>query len=158
MLRAAVVAGAILVPGAIGAQGSFVSPGPQGEARIVVAASPHGGIGAGVGVNVPAGYYVRAGPGVTFVRDDARGGSTILGAEVTARFLLDPFRESRWGAYAGAGLAAAWRDGCSGRAYIVLQAGVALPGGGSWERSLEVDVAGGLRAALVLRPARARGR
>ncbi len=158
MLRAALAAGAMMVPAAIRAQGSFVSPGPQAEARVLVAASPHGGAGAGLGVNVPAGYYVRAGPGVTLVRDGAREGSTTLGAEVTARFLLDPFRESRWGAYAGVGLAAAWHDGCSGRAYIALQAGVALPGGGSWERSLEVDVAGGLRAALVLRPSRARGR
>lgn len=158
MLRAVFLAGAVIAPAPLLAQGDFVSSTAQVEWRAVVAASPAAGAGIGAGVNVPAGYYARVGLAGSAVSDwDGKGGTTFT-AGVASRFLFDPFAESAWGAYGGGGLGIEWRDGQRGRPAITVQVGVAMPGGGRWERALELEAGGGLRVSLVLRPRRARGR
>jgi hypothetical protein len=60
---------------------------------------------AGVGAEIPAGAYARigviAGFGARFI-DPGSGGTARL--DVLARFLLDAFRQSRWGLSAGGGV------------------------------------------------------
>lgn len=158
MLRAVFLAGALLAPAPLLAQGDFVSATAQAELRAVVAASPPGGAGIGLGVNVPAGYYARVGAVASATRDWGGSGGTRIVAGITGRLLLDPFAESAWGVYVGGGLGVEWRDGAHGRPAITVQLGLSMPGRGRWERAVELEAGGGLRAALVLRPRRARGR
>jgi hypothetical protein len=158
MLRAALLVGGLVGPASLPAQGDFLSATAQGEWRAMLAASPRGGAGIGAGANIPAGYYVRVGVGASAVHDWDRAGGHALMAGLAARFLLDPFAESAWGAYAGGGLGAEWRSGERGRPAVTLQLGMALPGQGRWERAVEVEAGAGLRVAFVLRPRRARGR
>jgi hypothetical protein len=60
---------------------------------------------AGVGVEIPAGAYVRVGVIAGFggrIIEGGSGGTARL--DVLARFLLDAFRQSRWGLSAGGGV------------------------------------------------------
>lgn len=113
----------------------------------------------GAGVNVPAGYYVRLGAaaGLGPVRQDRR---TVAGAQVeaVARYLLDPFREIRWGPYAGAGVSASWEDTARWRGHLVALIGLEGPERGRWRTAVELGLGGGLRAGVVMRRARANGR
>ena len=57
-----------------------------------------------VGVEIPAGYYVRVSlitrlPAVRSTPTVARAAGRV---DLLARFVLDPFRQSRWGFSAGA--------------------------------------------------------
>jgi hypothetical protein len=141
------------------AQGGFqFLPRVQTEARIetIVASSPS--VLAGFGFNVPAGYFTRVGSNVSAGRVLGDSTANTARAELVARFLADPFREGRWGFYGGGGVGVIWTEGLRGRASFVLTAGVDFPGRSGWPPSLEVAVGGGLRAALVFRPARRAGR
>ena len=96
---------AALVPAAALAQEFSFQPRTQVELRADGLAGPPGALQLGAGAKVPAGWYVRL--GATLAAGPAwRDGRTVASAraDVAARFLLDPFRESPWGAYAGGGL------------------------------------------------------
>jgi hypothetical protein len=76
------------------------------ELRIdVIGARPTSVQGA-IGVEVPAGTYMRIGVlGGAGVAIDGDESSRAAGrVDVLARFLLDPFRQARWGFSAGAGV------------------------------------------------------
>jgi hypothetical protein len=79
-------------------------------------------------------------------------------AEVVGRFLLDPFRQSRWGFYGGGGLIARLDEGDDVRGYVTLLLGVEPPGNGQWLPALELGIGGGTRVALVVRRGRAERR
>jgi hypothetical protein len=103
---------------------------------------------AGVGVTAPLGYYVRLTAAAGYApRADARLVDDHWRGDVLARFLLDPFRQQRWGASIGAGL--------SVREKTYLAALIDLEGR-EWHGllpALDVGVSGGVRAGLVLRRA-----
>lgn len=136
--------------------------GLQPEARvIVIAAEGHTELLGGVGVNVPAGVYLRLGlsgavGGVVGGRDEAPG--TVAHADVTSRFHLDPFRQSRVGLYGLAGVSAMYREDDGWTPRVVLGLGIE----GSAKRGLltgiELALGGGTRIAIVLRKARAAAR
>ena len=76
------------------------------------------------------------------------------------RFLLDPFRERRWGPYGGAGVSAMYMGaggsiGGSGawRGYLLAVAGLEGPAAHGILTSFEVGLGGGTRVGLVLRRA-----
>ena len=106
----------------------------------------------GVGANVPLGNYVRLGVTGAAGNTFAAGGSYTAGrADVIARFLLDPYREHRWGPYAGAGTSALYGEGGDWQGAIVAVIGVEGPAAGARRTALEIGLGGGTRIGVVLR-------
>ena len=109
----------------------------------------------GAGLTRDLGSYVRldgalAG-GVARAGDDTGASGR---AELVGRFLLDPFRQSRWGFYAGGGLIARSDDGDDVRGYFTLLFGAELPVEGRMLPALELGIGGGTRVGLVVRRGR----
>jgi hypothetical protein len=127
------------------------------EVRVdVIGASPASVQGA-VGVEIPAGYYVRvgvlAGAGASVDADDPGAAGRL---DVLARFLLDPFRQSRWGFSAGGGVSLLAREGDRVRPQLVVALdleGARSKGGAS--PSIQLGLGGGVRAGVGLRWGRA---
>ena len=110
---------------------------------------------AGLGATTDLGSYVRV--DAVVAGGVARDGDESVASgrlEVTGRFLLDPFRQSRWGFYGGAGLIARHDDGAETNGYLTLIAGTELPGSGRMLPALEIGIGGGTRFAFVLRRSR----
>jgi hypothetical protein len=148
----------LVVPAGLRAQ-QPVRALPQWEGRVVAVVSPVGGVTAGAGVNVRAGWYARLGVAVSAgaVRVDETWAATQR-AEATARLLFDPFAERRRGFYAGAGIGAD-RD-ASGRTRGLLLGVVGMEGAatGRVVPALELTLGGGARLGVVLRARRPQGR
>jgi len=126
----------------------------QPEVRIDVIASRWTAAQAALGVSVPTGLYVRSG-----VAAGIGGGGRGFESRVDAfsRFSPDPFRESRWAPYAGAGISGRLvrNDTPRAHAYLLVFLGVEgpLPGtaASGWVPAFELGVGGGVRAAVLLR-------
>lgn len=125
---------------------------PEARADVLVARSA--AVQVGAGVSLPAGVYIR--PTLVAVtgpawRDEDHGWSGRLDA--LARFLLDPFRESRVGLYAAGGLSLGYDpwERWKGRLALVLGAELPSRAGGAW--AVEMGMGGGLRVGLALRRA-----
>jgi hypothetical protein len=125
---------------------------PEVRADLLVARAA--AVEAGVGMSVPAGVYIRptivaaAGPAR---RDGDSGWSSRV--DVLARFLLDPFRESRVGLYAAGGISGHYDPWEQWTAALALVVGAELPAraGAAW--ALEMGLGGGFRVGLALRRA-----
>lgn len=123
------------------------------EVRVdAVGASPATVQGA-VGVEIPAGYYVRvgviAGAGAS-VEEGESGPAGRL--DVLARFLLDPFRQSRWGLSAGGGVSLLAREGDHVRPQLLVALDLEGPRSRSGvSPSIQVGLGGGVRAGIGLR-------
>ena len=126
----------------------------QSEARLDAIFARSGAIEAGYGFTVPMGIYIRSGlvAGIGAGRHGADGRTDLI-----SRFSLDPFRQSRWAPYAGAGLSGRYRterDGGS-RAYLLVFLGLEgpLPLGAlaGWVPAVEVGLGGGARVGVILR-------
>ena len=132
---------------------------PQLEGRVELPATPAAGLGAGVGVNIRAGWYARVGVAATAavvrVGDGWAGAQRV---EVASRFLFDPFAERPHGVYAGAGVAARRGSGGDLRGDLLLLIGVEGRAAGRTVPALEVALGGGARVGLVLRAKRPVGR
>ena len=124
------------------------------ELRIDVLGAEPTSVQGAVGVQIPAGYYVRvgllAGAGATIEPD---GASRAAGrVDVLARFLIDPFRQSRWGFSAGAGVSLRADPGDKARPHLL--AALDLEGRrsrGGLSPSLQVGLGGGVRGGIGLR-------
>ena len=112
---------------------------------------------AGVGISIPAGTYARL--GVAAGVGPGWGDSTFTSAraDATVRFLIDPFRRSRWGLSFGGGLSAL-HDGSDLRGLALLFADVEGPGDAGWIPFAGVGVGGGVRVTLGVRRAATAGR
>ena len=157
---------ALAAPRPLAAQGE---PRYQAELRADAIAARATAYQAGLGVNARLTNYVRLGAlvaaGMT-LPPGSGGAEPSARADLVGRFLLDPFRERRWGAYAGAGLSTrvehVRRDADSGagsefpvRGYLLLAFGVEGPEfGNRLLPALEVGFGGGTRVGVVLRRAR----
>lgn len=141
-----------------GAQRFRIQPAVQPELRAFVSAAAEWSAGAGIGFNVPAGYYLRVAPTLIAGRRLGESPQDFARLEVVGRFSLDPFRQSRWGPWAGGGLAAEWERDAPGRALIMLALGTDLPGTSGWQPSVELAVGGGTRVSLSVKPVRRAGR
>ncbi len=127
---------------------------PQLELRPGVTLTPRTIASIGLGLNVRAGWYARAGVALTAPLDrDAP-----WRAELTSRFLFDPYAERRLGLYGGAGVGLAARAGGSSRGELLLLVGAEGHAAGRFVPAFEVTLGGGVRVALVLRTRRAIGR
>ena len=126
----------------------------QSEIRLDAIFARSAGVEAAYGFTVPVGIYVRSGvvAGIGAGLHGAEGRSDLV-----SRFSFDPFRQSRWAPYAGAGLSGRYRSQLDGgsRAYILIFLGVEgpLPLGerAGWVPALEVGLGGGTRVGLILR-------
>ena len=126
----------------------------QLEGRLDAIVAHTAGVKAGVGVTVPAGIYVRSGfvAGIGAGRHGAEGRTDLF-----ARFSLDPFRQSRWAPYGGAGVSGQYRSHLDGgsRAYLLVFLGVEgpLPLGqaSSIIPAFELGLGGGARVGVILR-------
>ena len=124
------------------------------ELRIdVVGAHPTSVQGA-VGVEIPAGTYMRVGVlGGAGATMDGDGSPRAAGrVDLLARFLLDPFRQEHWGISAGAGVSL--RADPGDRVRPRLLAAIDLEGrrsGTGLSPSLQIGLGGGVRGGVGLR-------
>jgi hypothetical protein len=143
-----------LAPCAIAQAVARRSPPPL-ELRIDaidVRSTTFGTLQAGVGTNVPLGYYVR-------LEIDGAGGATRRDtidhasgrADVLARFLLDPFAESTWGFSIGGGMSAFFAEGSRGHGYLVVVADLEAPPVGAVVPALQLGLGGGFRVGIIAR-------
>lgn len=145
---------------AAAAQGA-VTPGIRPALRTDVIFGSRGAVQAGAGLQVPAGLYVRVGADVAAgVRTGRVDGSRLDGrVDVLGRFLLDPYRQSRFGLSAGAGLGARLERGERSTPLLLVALDVEEhQRGDDWVRALQVGLGGGARVGIVLRRAEASAR
>lgn len=143
---------AAALPSLAGAQ--IVQQGFQSEVRVDAIFARSSGVEAAYGFTVPAGLYVRSGlvAGIGAGRHGVEGRTDFI-----ARFSMDPFRQSRWAPYGGAGLSGRYRSQLDGgsRGYVLAFLGVEgpLPLGerSGWVPAVEVGLGGGARVGLILR-------
>lgn len=158
-MRRAAFALLLAVAAPLAAQGYAFVPRMQPEVRAeAVVARRLAALVMG-GANTPIGMYVRAGAAVGAGVTDAENGAVVaLRADVTIRFLLDPFAENAWGPYAGGGLTVR-RDGTEpSRAGLLLVFGVEGRRERRWTPAAEAALGEGVRFAVVLRKKRTNGR
>jgi hypothetical protein len=140
------------VPGCVWAQN--VQQRFESEIRLDGIFARSGAVQAGYGISFPAGVYVRNGlvGGLGVGRHGADGRIDLI-----SRFSFDPFRESRWSPYAGAGFSTRFRSDPDGgtRGFLLAYLGFegALPLGErtGWVPAFEVGFGGGTRVGLILR-------
>lgn len=122
------------------------------EARLDLLVARRAALHVGAGLGLRTGLYVRpaivvaAGP--AWHNDSVRASARV---EALARFVLDPFRESRVGVYAQGGLTALYDPWDRWRGALTVAVGAELPAraGGAW--AVEVGLGGGVRLGLALR-------
>jgi hypothetical protein len=145
---------AVSILGSASVSGQMPTQAAQSEVRVDGIFARTSGVEAGFGVSIPAGIYVRT--GLAGGAGAGRHGVESR-ADFVARFSLDPFRQSRWAPYAGAGLSGRFRAVADGgaRAYLLVFLGLEgpLPGGNvsGWVPAVELGLGGGARMALILR-------
>jgi hypothetical protein len=126
----------------------------QSEVRVDGIFARTSGVEAGLGLSVPAGLYVRNGlvAGVGAGRHGVESR-----ADFISRFSLDPFRQSRWAPYGGAGISGRFRSIADGgsKGFVLIFLGVEGPLPTSkqsgWVPAVEVGLGGGARVGLILR-------
>ena len=151
-----------LAPAAARAQQSARLFFPPLELRvdaIDVRSAESGTLHAGLGTNLPLGSYMRleiVGAGGISRRDSVNheGGRF----DVLARFLLDPFAETRWGLSIGGGLSAIFADAARTHEYLVVILDVEAPRVGKVVPAMQVGLGGGVRVGIVARASRPRQR
>jgi hypothetical protein len=114
----------------------------------------------GGGVVAPLGYYARlgvlVGAGVSRFGSDYTGGER---ADVLIRFLLDPFRETRWGISAGGGVSLRFdRGDGTARPYLVVAIDFEGPRRDGMSPAVQVGLGGGARIGIALRRSRGQAR
>ena len=126
----------------------------QVEGRVDGIFARTGGVEAALGVTVPAGIYVRSGlvGGLGAGRHGLEGRTDFV-----SRFSLDPFRQSQWAPYAGAGVSGRYRSKLDGgsRAYLLIFLGVEGPldigRTSGWVPAVEAGLGGGARISVIFR-------
>ncbi len=139
------------------AQSTSQSPPPtiSIEGRIDVIGAKRSAAQAGIGILMFAGTYLRTGI-------VGAAGATSHGlssrADGFALFHLDPFRQSHWAPYGGAGLSGRFDVGSLPRAYLLIFAGVDGPVRSGLTTSFEAGLGGGARLGVIIRQAVAQRR
>ncbi|MBA3341350.1 MAG: hypothetical protein H0T48_05895 [Gemmatimonadaceae bacterium] len=133
----------------VGAQTTSVAnQGLSPEVRVDAIFARETALHAGIGLATPLGTYVRAGVvGAAGVSNGSPSGRV----DAVVRFLLDPFRETKWGPYGGGGLSTRFGDGRAARALMLIFFGAEGPLNRGFSPAIEVGLGGGARLAIVLR-------
>ena len=141
------------------AQSLQIRPFAQFEGRADAILGSPSAFQLGLGGNIPVDPYVRLGATVAggSLWQNGRGGASAR-TDITARYLLDPYSETRWGDYGGGGLSARWDEDARWRThwrtYLLLVGGIEGPAHHGWRTAFEFGVGGGARIGIVLRRAR----
>jgi hypothetical protein len=149
---------ALLLPLCVAPALAAQAPRPQGTvrpfARLDVIAATNSSLQVGAGMAVPAGTYVRAevtaAAGAMRRHHETRRTGRV---DVAARFVIDPFAESRRAVHAIGGLSA-MHDGREWQPRLMAGIGVEGPARGAVRWSTELVVGGGLRVGIVARRSR----
>jgi hypothetical protein len=128
---------------------------PQPELRVEYIGGDPWQVLGGAGITFPAGVYTRLGLNAAagFARNDSAT-RTAARVDGTVRFLLDPFRQARFGLYGVAGVSAMWRETEGWAPRVVLGLGIEGKVRRGTATSVEAALGGGARVAIVLRRAR----
>jgi hypothetical protein len=115
----------------------------QMEGRLDAIIARSTGVEAGLGVSVPSGIYVRSGlvAGIGAGRHGLEGRTDLF-----SRFSLDPFRQSRWAPYGGAGISGAYL-----LVFLGVEGPLALGRTSGIVPAFELGLGGGARVGVVLR-------
>jgi hypothetical protein len=147
----AAIAG-LLTPRAAQAQRESAPIAP--EVRADYLGGRRSSVQAAAGLEIPAGWYVRvgvlAGAGLSFRADEPTRAAGRV--DVLTRFLLDPFRQSRWGFSAGAGVSIRAEEGDRIRPQLLL--GLDLEGPRTRHGlapAIQVGLGGGARVGVGVR-------
>lgn len=120
------------------------------EGRVDVIGAKNSTAQAGIGILMFGGTYVRTGiVGAVGATKDGLSSR----ADGFALFHLDPFRESHWAPYGGAGLSARFDEGSRPRAYLLVFAGVDGLVKNGLTTSFEAGLGGGARLGVIIRQA-----
>lgn len=161
--RVAALSVALLVatPAAIEAQGF---PGGQragGPSRIRTEARADAflaridALHAGIGLAADLGTYFRLAGIIGVGAADVDGETVASGrAEVLGRFVLDPFRQARWGVYGATGVVARYENGPGTRGYLTVLLGAELPSERPTVTAVELGIGGGVRIGVAIRQGR----
>lgn len=131
---------------------------PLPEARLDVITADATAIQAGIGLGFPVGVYLR--PALIVAAGPATNAGmwrASVRVDALARFLLDPFRESRFGLYGAGGVSVLHDPWDRWRGVITVTLGVELPARASGVWAVEAGFGGGIRLGVALRRAN-RGR
>ncbi len=135
-----------------------LAPSVAPELRVDVIAGAHPAAQVGLGVQIPVGYYVRVGVvgavGTSLgERDAAEPDQRVDGrVDLLARFLLDPFRQSRYGFSVGGGMSVRAEPGEVVRPLLLVA--IDLEGRrarSGWVPALQIGLGGGARVGVLLR-------
>jgi hypothetical protein len=133
------------------AQGTSKSKDPPStviEGRVDAIFSKKPTAQAGVGISMFGGTYVRTGIVAAIgANEEGVTGRT----DGFVRFHLDPFRQSRWAPYGGAGLSGRYDAGSRPKAYLLVFAGFDGPVRNGLTTSFEAGLGGGARIGVVVR-------
>jgi len=143
----------VIVPAAARSQGLPQQP-VQVEGRLDAIVARTTGVEAGLGLSVPSGIYMRTGlvAGIGAGRHGVEGRTDLI-----SRFSLDPFRQSRWAPYGGAGVSGRYRSKLDGgsHAYLMIFLGVEGPlspgATAGIVPAFELGLGGGARFGVILR-------
>lgn len=153
------VAGIAALATSLHAQAFAFRPQLQPEWRVDVSTARRTSAVLMAGANIPLGYYVRAGAALGVGAVDApHGAQGAARADVTLRFLLDPFAQNTWGPYAGGGLTVRQHASEAAAVGVLVVIGVEGKFGRRWTPAAEFALGEGARFAFVLRKTRTNGR
>lgn len=110
------------------------------------------------GAQVAVGGAIAAAYNVRLVIDAGVGGVRRVSQwassgrlDLLARWLSDPFRQSRWGLNAGGGIGVRFEADRMPRTVAIVTVGLEGRGDGRWVRGVEAGLGGGFRLGLTLR-------
>lgn len=151
MKSPALAALAVLIPAILGAQQTPTRPYAEYRGDAIIARGTAAQLGGGV--VLPLGIYVRLGidaaAGATWRHSQTVGSGRV---DAIARFLLDPFRESRLGFSIGGGVSAPIGSGePSQPPYLTAVVDLEGPRSRGITPALQVGLGGGTRIGVVLR-------
>ena len=155
-MKAAFTAGALallLVAPSARAQAPEGPPSPELRVDAIVA-NHRTSVQGGAGIQIPAGYYTRIGIDGAVGADFTNGNQSSLSGRVdaVARFLFDPFRQSRWALSAGGGVSLRAREGDIVRPYLLAVIDLEAPRtAGGLSPAIQLGLGGGIRLGLVVR-------
>jgi hypothetical protein len=145
----------IAMPGAGAAAQEPAHVQPELRLDVIDVRSPdRGTVQLGAGLALPLGYYARLGligaGGISRERGGEQGSAR---ADVLMRFLIDPFRETRYGVSVGGGLSLRYARAEGWQEYLAIVVDVEAPAVHSIVPALQVGLGGGVRIGVGLRRA-----
>ncbi len=125
------------------------------EIRVDAIAARARTIQVGFGLAQPFGTYTRI-VGVTAAGIASHHGKSIsaLRADLTTRFVLDPFWESRWALYGAGGVSVMYDEIDEWRPVVIAALGIEGPRTGTVAPAFELGLGGGVRLGFALRRVR----